>query len=252
MNNRKDISAIILVKNGENELADCIDSLRFCNEIIVVDNDSEDRSREIAERLGCKVYRNDSENFSELRNMGRDKAVCSWIFYIDVDERVSPELAQEIKEKIPKTNFSAFRIKRKNFYLGNFEWPYIESLERLFKKDKLKRWKGKLHESPVVSGEIGKLNNFILHYTHKDLSSMLDKTIKWSSVEAENRFLARHPKMTWWRFPRVMITAFFDSYIRQEGFKAGTAGLIESLYQSYSMFITYARLWEIQEEKGKF
>ena len=77
---------------------------------------------------------------------------------------------------------------------------------------------------------------------------MVNKTLAWSKIDAELRFKSGHPRMTWWRFPRVMLTAFFDSYIKQGGWKVGTIGLIESLYQSYSIFITYARLWEMQNK----
>jgi len=80
---------------------------------------------------------------------------------------------------------------------------------------------------------------------------MLEKTISWSEVEAQLRYDSSHPKMTWWRFPRVMFRAFADSYIRQKGWKAGTAGVVESMYQSFSMFITYARLWEMQQGKKR-
>lgn len=80
---------------------------------------------------------------------------------------------------------------------------------------------------------------------------MVEKTNKWSDTEALLRFNSNHPKMTWWRFPRVMLTAFFNSYIRQGGWKAGAVGLIESVYQSFSMFITYAKLWELQNLNKK-
>ena len=146
----------------------------------------------------------------------------------------------------------AFRVRRKNYYLGSSkknEWPYIEKLERVFKKGSLKKWRGKLHESPVVEGEVGDLENFLLHFTHRNLTQMLDKTIEWSEIEAETRFKNNHPEMSWWRFPRVMIRAFFDSYFKQGGYKIGTAGLIESIYQSFSIFITYAKLWEKQNKK---
>jgi hypothetical protein len=102
-----------------------------------------------------------------------------------------------------------------------------------------------------VKGKVGVLEGYLFHYTHQDLTSMVEKTIAWSEIEAELRYNANHPKMSWWRFFRVMLTAFFDSYVRQKGYKAGTAGLVESIYQSYSMFITYARLWEMQQEHTK-
>jgi hypothetical protein len=78
---------------------------------------------------------------------------------------------------------------------------------------------------------------------------MLNKTIEWSKIEAQLRLNAHHPKVVWWRLIRVMLTGFWDSYIKQGGWKAGTAGFIESIYQAYSMFVTYATLWEMQKEK---
>lgn len=241
------ISGIVIVRNAEEMIADCLDSLSFCDEIVVVDSLSEDRTKDIAEKMGAKVYELKFKDFSEARNFGLKKASGEWVVYLDSDERITKELAAAIKSSILNDDFSAFRIKRKNFYFGNHEWPYIEHLERVFKKDKLHGWYGEVHESPKVIGEIGTLDGFLLHYTHRDLTSMVDKTIQWSKVEAELRFKAGHPKMTWWRFPRVMLTAFFDSYVRQGGYRVGTVGLIESMYQSFSIFVTYARLWELQQ-----
>ena len=243
------ISGIIITKNAENIIADCLDSLLFCDEIVVIDNSSSDRTGEIANKMGAKVFDRSSDDFSDLRNFGLEKASGEWIVYVDADEKVTKELAADIKNKTAHENFSAFKVKRKNFYFGVHEWPYIEHLEKVFKKDKLEGWYGRLHESPKVKGEIGELEGYLLHYTHRDLSSMVQKTIEWSKIEAELRFKAGHPKMTWWRFPRVMLTSFFDSYIKQNGWKAGTVGLIESMYQSFSAFITYARLWEMQQKK---
>ena len=250
------ISAIIIAKNEENMIADCLDSVSFCDEIIVVDGGSEDRTPEISKRMGAKVFVHKTDDFSELRNYGLEKAKGEWILYIDTDERVTEKLREQIthltKDNGRGSQLNGYFLKRKNFYLGSSEkneWPYIEKLERLFRRDSLKGWKGRLHESPLVVGEIGEIGEgFLLHYTHRNLTSMLAKTIEWSKIEAQLRFNARHPNVTWWRLVRVMITAFFDSYIRQKGWKAGTVGLIESTYQMFSMFVTYARLWEMQNK----
>lgn len=246
------ISAIILTKNSEQMLADCIDSVSFCDEIIIVDDNSTDRTPDLAKHLGARVFNYKSDSFAKKRNFGLEKAKYKWVIYIDDDERVSKDLESNIKDQIlskTKNEFSAYKIKRKNFYLGNHEWPQIENHLRLFSKSSLKEWKGALHETPIVEGEVSELDGFLLHYTHRDLSSMVKKTIEWSKIEAELRFKANHPKMSAWRFFRVMLTAFYGSYIKQKGYKAGTAGLIESMYQSFSMFITYARLWELQNAK---
>lgn len=247
------ISAIIITKNAEEQIADCIDSVAFCDEIIVIDNKSKDRTEDLARHLGAKVVTYASDSFSDLRNFGLKKAKGEWVLYIDADERVTPELKENILKIIKSGDqeFSAYRVKRKNFYFGKHEWPTNEQLERFFKKEDLKEWYGKLHETATIRGEMGDLDGFLLHYSHRDLASMVEKTIDWSKIEAELRFKSNHPKMSWWRFFRVMITAFFNSYIKQKGYKAGTAGLVESLYQSFSMFITYARLWEMQQKSQK-
>ncbi len=250
----KNLSAVILTKNSEDLIADCIDSVSFCDEVIVIDDYSTDRTAELAKHLDALVFPYSSESFAKKRNLGLSKAKGKWILYLDADERVSEELKNAIQDVLERKKdiYAAYRVNRKNFYLGKNEWPKMEKLERLFKKSKLEEWYGDLHESPRVNGDVGDLEEgFIRHYTHQDLTSMLNKTIQWSKIEAELRVKAHHPKMTWWRFYRVMATAFYDSYIKQKGYKVGTAGLIESMFQAFSMFITYTRLWEMQNESDK-
>lgn len=242
------LSVVVIVKNEEQMIADCIDSLSFCDEAIVIDNNSSDRTVEIAKRMGAKVFKSDSNDFSVLRNLGLKKASGNFILYVDADERVTPELCSAIKNiLLQKNTFAGYKVLRKNFYFG-YEWPAIEKMERLFIKKALKGWKGYLHESPLVEGKMGILEGFLLHYTHRDLSLMLDKTIAWSETEAKLRLKSNHPEMKLWRFPRVMAAAFFNSYIIQKGYKAGTMGIVESIYQAFSIFITYARLWELQQK----
>lgn len=247
------ISGIVITKNEEEMIGEALDSLSFCDEIIVIDNGSTDTTREIAEEKRARIFEIQTNDFSELRNFGLSKAEYDWILYLDADERVNDELKDSIVKTISENSeHPAFFLKRKNYYFGKHEWPYIEKLQRLFKKANLKGWKGRLHESPVFEGEAGLLKDgFILHFTHRDLESMLSKTIEWSSAEAFLRYNSGHPKMTWWRFPRVMTTAFLNSYIGQKGYKAGVVGVIESIYQAFSMFITYARLWELQKLNKK-
>lgn len=242
------LSVIIIAKNEEKMIGDCLKSVEeLADEILVIDNGSTDKTLEIAQKYGVRIFKINGEDFSRLRNEGLKEARGEWILYLDADERVSAALAAEIsKFQVPNSKFGGFYLKRKNFYLGNHLWPKIEKLERLFKKEKLKGWYGQLHESPRFEGELGELDDFLLHYTHRDLSSMLKKTVEWSTLEARARFTAGHPPMALWRFPRVMLSAFYDSYIRDGGWKVGVVGLIESFYQGFSAFITYAKLWELQ------
>jgi glycosyltransferase involved in cell wall biosynthesis len=245
------ISAIIIAKNEEAMIRDCLRSVSFCDEVIVVDAGSTDNTARISRKEGAIIVMSHTSDFSEARNRGKAKARGEWLLYVDADERVSKSLARNIIEEIYKKNqqLVAFRLLRKNYYYGQYEWPYVEKLERLFKKASLVEWYGELHESPKIIGEVGDLEGNLLHFTHRDLSKMVDKTILWSSVEAKLRFDTHHPKITWWRFPRVMFSAFFTSFITQRGLRAGTVGIIESIYQAYSMFFTYVKLWEMQNKE---
>lgn len=265
------LSVIILTKNEEKNIEECLETLVLIkekiDEIIIVDDYSEDRTIEKIQNSSAnwriktqnknvkfKIYQKLlKENFADQHNFAMTKASADWLLYLDADERITPELAESIKREVlgkKNSNFSAYKIRRKNFYFGDHEWPYVEKLERLFRKKNLKGWYGELHESSVIEGKTGELNGFLFHYTHRNLSSMLVKTIAWSKIEAELRLKADHPKMTWWRFPKLMTGEFFNYYFKQRGFKTGVVGLIESLYQAFSIFITYARLWELQQ-KGK-
>jgi glycosyltransferase involved in cell wall biosynthesis len=248
------LSAIILTKNAEEVLADCIDSVSFCDEIIVIDDHSTDRTQDLARHMGAHVFEDDSSSFAEKRNFGLKRSKGKWVLYIDSDERVSPELRKSIETIVAKdkNTASAYRIQRKNFYYGKHEWPYIEKLERLFKRAKLVQWNGELHETAKVDGEISEIEEGVLqHYTRTSITAMVNKTNQWSEVEADLRQKANHPKMSSWRFFRVMVTGFYGSYVKQEGWRAGTAGLVESIYQSFSMFITYAKLWEKQQKSSE-
>lgn len=247
------LTGVVIAKNEERKIGKCLFSLSFCDEIIVIDSGSSDDTARIAQKHHAKVIKHESGDFSELRNFALKKTSGDWVLYVDADERVSEELVSSIKYTVSsrENTFVAFKIRRKNFYFGKYEWPYIERLERLFRREDLIEWYGKLHESPKVKGDVGELDGFLLHYTHDDLSSMIAKTNAWSEVEARIRFEKHHPKMTWWRFPRVMMSGFWNSYITQGGWKVGTAGFVESIFQAYSMFVTYAKLWELQDEKNR-
>ncbi|MEK7543334.1 MAG: glycosyltransferase family 2 protein [Patescibacteria group bacterium] len=243
------ISAIIIAKNEEARILKCLSSLKWADEMIVVDNGSMDKTTELALRSGAVIVKAQGVvDFAKLRNIAKDKALSGWLLYVDADEVVTEELAKEIRKVIRDqlSSFSGYKIRRKNYYLGH-EWPADEYILRLMRKDALTEWYGELHETARITGEIGRLHAPLLHDTHRSLGEMVTKTNEWSQAEARLRFDAEHPPVVWWRFIRVMSTAFFDSFIGQGGWRAGTLGWIESIYQAFSIFITYAKLWEMQQ-----
>ncbi len=249
------LSAIIIARNEQENIKDCIETVGFADEVVVIDNCSFDKTAEIAKSNGAKVYQVSGLDFAYLRNVGKEKSNGEWLLYIDSDERISDELSKEIRENINNNpqDFSHFILSRQNYYFHK-SWPRKEQMIRLMKKEALVGWQGSLHESVQVYGKQGRLIAPLLHYTHNDLSSMVDKTNGWSEIEAKLRYKSGHPTLSWWRFFRVMIWAFWHSYIKEDGWRAGTVGLIESIYQAFSIFITYAKLWELQNKhtlKGK-
>jgi glycosyltransferase involved in cell wall biosynthesis len=244
------LSVIILTKNEEKLLQACINSIKeIASEVIAVDNGSTDSTLEILKRNNCKIISSDSPSFAVRRNLGKDQSSREWILYIDADERITPELAKEITEIQEDLNsHDAYILKRKDFYFGK-ERPVYSPMHRLFKKSSLVKWHGDLHETPETTGSTGETHNYAIHLTHTDISSMLTNTAKWSDIEAELRFKNNHPAIVGWRLIRVMATAFYDSFVKQKGYQCGTEGWVEALYQSCSMFLTYAKLWELQNKK---
>ncbi len=244
------LTAVVITKNEVEVIQDCLKSLDFVDEILVIDSYSEDQTVKIAQKLGATVIKHHFDDFSQIRNFAIKQIKTKWLLFVDADERVSQQLKKEIKQALKQKNekIGAFSFLRKNYYLGR-EWPHKELVTKLFLKDKLKGYYGELHETPVFEGEVKRLKGELIHFTHRSLEQMMAKTIIWSEVEARLRLKTNHPPVTWWRLIRVFFTGFLKSFIKEKGFLAGSFGLIESIYQGFSLFITYARLWEMQQKK---
>lgn len=243
------ISAIVITKNEEKMIRDCLKNLQFCDEIIVVDNNSPDKTVEIAREFTDKIFQIETDDFSEMRNFGKEKASGDWLLYIDADERISDELKKRILVAITHDKFSGYEVHRKNNFLGKWMeyggWEN-EYLLRLIQKEKLTHWFGKLHETAKVEGKVGKIEEAILHFSHRNIFDMVEKTNKWSELEAESRFNMKHPKMTALRFIKLFFVDFAKRVISKKAYKDGTVGMIEAIYQPYSLLITYLKLWEKQ------
>lgn len=250
------LSAIVITKNEEAMIGDCLKSLQFANEIIVVDTGNTDKTNEIAKKFKAKIAKSSGSDYSQFRNDGAKAAKGDWILYVDADERVSPELKREIQDILHEAPSEAgvFALPRKNYYLGKLlvhgGWG-SDYVIRLFRKKSLARWVGALHEQPEYKGELIKLGHFLIHHSHRGLYSMTEKTLSFTGYEAELRLENGHPPMSWWRFFRVMFTEFWLRFVKLGAWKDGTEGIIDGLFQVYNSFIIYARLWELQHEKSR-
>lgn len=251
------LSVIIIAKNSIDKIEECLKSVGdIADEILVIDGGSTDGTVEVARKHNARVINQVGKGYAEWRNQGIKEVKGEWIFYLDSDERVTPELTGEIKLLVTshESPFSAYAIPRRNIILGKEMkyggwWP--DYVKRLYKKSLLKRWTGDLHEEPVFEGRMGHLKNPIIHLKHDNLSEMIEKTNKWSEIEAKLLFDAGHPKMSWWRFFRVMATELWYRLAVKKGLLDGVEGVIYAIYQMWSKFITYAKLWEMQKNADK-
>ena len=254
MNKQEKITAIIIAKNEESNLSDCLNSIKWAQEILLVDDYSNDRTVDVAKKHDVRLVKTSVDakgNYSKLRNLGLVEARGEWVFYIDADERATKELAKELV-KIARSSskkYSSYAIPRKNIILGREMkhggwWP--DYVKRLFRKSKLKGWTGDLHEEPNFEGEMGFIKNAITHLKHDNLSEMVEKTNQWSTVEAKLMLDVKHPKMNIFRFSSAIFREFWLRLVQHKGYKDGAEGTIYSIYQIFSRFVSYAKLWEMQ------
>ncbi len=248
------LSIIILTRNEEKWIEGALRSAVFADEVIVVDSQSEDKTLKIAQKYPAKIYVSKGKSFADWRNFGLKKAKSKWIFYLDADERITQKLKQELLSVIKNSQLNSYAVPRRNFYFG-FPFFYGQSYpdyqHRLFKREKLVGWEGVLHERPILKDPakpVGKLKNSLWHFTHRNIESMVNKTNKWSVWEAEQLLTSQHPPMVWWRFFSIIFKTFFEQFFVFKCWRDGTKGVVEGLFQIFSKFITYAKLWELQQK----
>lgn len=255
------LSVIVLTQNEEKWLPGCLNSVHeLADEIIVVDNQSTDKTVAIAKKYGAKVFVHPQAGFAAQREFGLRQAQADWVLYLDADERVTKELAQEIENckarkagflrnvKIENLDVAAYYLWRQNIFLGKEQRP--DKVEKLFKRKALMSWQGVIHESPQVKGRKGTLKNHLVHLTHRDIESMTKKTLKWSKIEAELLMQSGHPPVTWWRLLRALARELRCQALFKQSWRYGLEGWLESIFQVFSRFITYSRLWERQRPES--
>jgi len=245
------LSVVIIVKNEEEFIHDCLESVKWADEVILLDGGSIDKTLEIAKEYSVRIISQKEKkmDYAAWHNQGIEEAKYDWIFYVDADERVTPLLKEEVLKIKEDDKYTAYAIPRRNFLLGRelrFGGWYPDYQMRLFEKAKLKNWEGGLHEHPIVDGLVGKFNNPLVHLQPEKIEPALEKSIKWSDFESKLLYDSKHPRMSWWRVLRMGLTTIFERGIKNRGFQDGTEGWIETIYQSFHTMIVYMKLWELQ------
>jgi glycosyltransferase involved in cell wall biosynthesis len=248
---RKSITAIVITKNEESMIANCLASLRCADEVIVVDSGSTDNTLGIANREGAMIVEVSEGSFATWREAGLHAAHSDWVFYVDADERVTPKLATEITDTIQFTSNAAFALARNNIHFGKWlehgGWE-TDKIVRLFRRTALKSWSGEVHESAQVDGILGELKEPLVHLTHRNIKDGLVKSAVWTDIEARLLFDARTKPVKPFTLVRKFLMEFIRRLVIKKGYKDGMEGWIESFQQAINRFFVYERLWELQQK----
>ncbi len=243
------ISATIIVHNEEDNIAGVCETVSWADEIVIVDSDSTDRTVEIARRYTEKVFNREFRGYKDKHEFADAQTTGDWIFWIDADERVTPELRASIealRQRDPATLPDGFRIARRTHYLGrwiNHSGWYPDYQMRLYRKA-ASYWDGvSPHETARVRGHVEILPGEFLHYTKRNLSEHHHVLDSYTTLAAE--YLHRRGKQI--RALELLlapIAAFLRTYILKLGFLDGIPGLIIAMFTAYSLFLKYAKVWE--------
>ena len=245
------LSITIITFNEEKNIRDCLESIKWADEIIVVDSFSTDRTVEICKKYTQKVIQRKWSGFLKQKKFAQEQATGEWILNLDADERLSPEAATEIKKEIINStpDVNGFVFHRQSYYLGRWikhgGW-YPDAKLRLIRKDS-GSWHGEsLHEKLVCNGKVKYLKGKILHYVYRDISHQLETVDSFSRISADI-WLKKGKRFKLLLLLTKPSISFLTTYIWKGGILDGMPGLIISVITSYYVFLKYAKLWELQK-----
>ncbi|MCM8800413.1 MAG: glycosyltransferase family 2 protein [Candidatus Omnitrophica bacterium] len=255
------LSVVIAVKNEEKNIKRTLESVKWADEIVIVDDVSSDKTVEICRLYTPLVFIHDSQgDFHKNKNLGIEKAGGDWILSLDGDEVVSPELAMEIRSAIKNKDMLGYYINRKNFFLGKWirgcGW-YPDYIIRLFRKG-ITQWPISIviDDTPKIVDKtrVGYLKNHLLHYSYTSFEQYIDKLNLYSLGIAKQYYLhgVRLNRFNFFIYFFIKpIFVLLYKYIFLRGYKDGWRGLFISFASGLLLFITYAKLWEFQNKSIK-
>jgi (heptosyl)LPS beta-1,4-glucosyltransferase len=242
------LSVTLITLNEAAHIGAAIDSVSWADEIVVVDSGSGDDTVAIARARGARVEIRAWTGYVDQKNFAASLARHEWIFSLDADERVTPDLAAELREILTtEPPLAGYRVPRVTYHLGRWIRTtdfYPDFQTRLYDRRRA-RWRGRyVHESVTVDGTVGQLRHELQHLSYRDLSDHLDRINHYTSLAARQMHengrragpldLLLHPP-----------AAFIRNYILRRGILDGSAGLTLSIVNAYSLFLKFAKLWEL-------
>jgi glycosyltransferase involved in cell wall biosynthesis len=252
---RPKISVTVRTFNEEQNLRDCLESVSWADEIVVIDSNSTDKTVAIAREFTDRVITQAWLGHIGQSQFATDQAVNLWVLHLDADERVSPALRDEILAlDLDNSPYDAYEMPRRHFFMrqwiGHSAW-YPDHKIRLFRKDRCK-WGGYApHDEVKVFGRKQKLKNDLLHYIYRDVAHFSETKNMYSSLTAEDHF-RNNRKARIVDFTLRPLYAFLYRYLFRLGFMDGIAGFTISVMESHTVFLKYIKLYEIRNKLSRF
>ena len=253
MSEKVSVSVYVLTYNNRRTIERCLRSLEWAEELVIVDSFSTDGTFEICQRYTDRACQRPFAGHRDQYQYAADQTTREWIMFVDADEEIPPELAQEIREAVGSGSSGAngFFVYRQTFYLGRWirygGW-YPDGEIRLYRREK-GRWEGGLHAKIAVQGKVQCLRNKYLHYTYGNLSDQIQTIDRYSRIAAED--LIREGKQ-FGLFPMLFHPPFrfLKEYLLKKGFLDGIPGLIIVVSTMFYVFVKYAKVWELSRGGG--
>ncbi len=250
----KKISVVIITKNEEKNIAQCLESVKWVDEIIVIDSESEDKTVEIAERYGAKVFSPEWRGYGPAKQEGVKQTSHDWVFSIDADEVLTTQLTDEIQTLLSQDDMcDGYLMPRKTNFMGRWinhsNW-YPDHVLRLFNKTKGGFNSNLVHEAIEIEGKKAYLKNDLLHYSYPTLDEYFRKSNIYTRMGAED-LLAQGKKSGFFGICIKPIAAFIKHYFLKKGFLDGMEGFLISFLSAVAVMVKYAKLRELLKKKDK-
>ena len=244
------ITAIIPTLNEEIHIAEAIKSVSFADEIIVIDSFSTDKSIEIAKKMDVKIIKRTFDDFSSQKNFAIEQAMHSWIYILDADERVTPDVEKEILEAVKNPqDYVGFYVRRSFYFAGkniNYGGCQRDKVVRLFLKEHCK-YKGIVHETIETKGKLGFFKNKIEHYSYKNYDHYISKMNHYGALRGKE-FFEKGRKVNLYHFLIKPPARFVIHYFIRLGFLDGFPGYVFAKTQAYGVYCKYIKLWLLNKK----
>lgn len=253
--NKSKVSVVIIAKNEEKRIGRCLESVKWADEVTVVDGFSTDRTPQIAAQHGAKLIQHKFTGaFADDRNLGNRSARNDWVLQLDADDVVTPEFREKMEAALSDPGGTVvFKFRRVNFFLGHRmdHGGFHHYIPNLINRNAV-RYEGVVHEVPVYEGAMGTLEADIEHYPFDTLSQFVERQNRYASIAA-GEILRTQGRLGEKAVKKMMvgrsIKLFFKSYVKKQGYKEGVYGLVFAALFAFINFLKWADYWELVKEK---